>query len=155
MSFKNSRGMTLIELLIVLALVVSLAGMATAGFVNFFRDKNPRFFVKEMTSYVRYLQFKAIEEGKIHKLSVEPEDGTLRTYTQTKEMKFAPVHDSLSKRFEVKSAYELDIQDGKEIYFFPDGTITRNEIHVLSDDHKIASLSVRNRLGALKVELYV
>ncbi len=146
--------MTLIELLIVLALVISLAGMATVGFVHFSRGKDPQLFMKDMAAYVRYLQFKTIEEGTVHKLSVEPEEGTLRTYAQGAEKKFFQVKDSLSKRFEVKSTYKVEIENGQEIYFFPDGTVTRNEIRVFSGDDKIASLAVSNRLGTLKVEFY-
>ncbi len=149
---KNSRGMTLIELLLVLALVVSLAGMATVGFVNFMSGQDPKLFVKDMSSYVRYLQFKAIEEGKILKLNIERREGTVQVYAQDTQKKFVPIHDSLSKRFESEDRYKAEIENGQEIFFFPDGTVTRAQIRVFDRDRKIASLAVKNRLGGLKVE---
>lgn len=155
MKRNNSRGVTLVELLLVLVLILSLGGLATVNFMEFLRQRDPKLFVKDIGAYVRYLQFKSIEEGRVQKLSAGEERGTLQTFAQSEDKKFIPIKDSLSNRFQNQGRYRMEIENGSEIYFFPDGTVTRSEIRIFKGDHKIARLAVSNRLGSLKVEFYV
>lgn len=147
---QNVRGMTLIELLIVVALIVTFTGFIAVNFSPFFKSRTPEFVVKELASYMKYLQFKTIEEGKVYKLKIE-EDG-LAAFQQNEKHEFSRVQDSFSKYFGKKGNLTYSMKDGREIYFFPDGTVTQSAISVLENEQPIATLSVTNRIGNIKVE---
>ena len=104
---------------------------------------------------MRYLQFKTIEQGKIHKLKVETDSGAeiLKTYVQLGKNKFEPVEDSFAGRFQTKGAFTIRMEQGNEISFFPDGTVTRNNILIFSKNEPVATIEVQNRIGTLKAEL--
>ena len=50
--FKRPRGFTLIELVVVMAVLAIIAGMATPSFMDMIRDN--RILLKQITLLVRY-----------------------------------------------------------------------------------------------------
>ena len=149
----KKKGMTLIELVLVMALVVTLASLATVSFVRSYQARSFNHYVNEFASYLRYLQFKAIEEGIVLKLAPDPETETLRCYVKKKKSsEFSESSTSFSKRFESKGDFEVGIRKDREVYFYPDGTITLTKFVITNKKNdEEAVIEVKNRLGAFKV----
>ncbi len=151
---KISDAFTLIELIIVLAIVATLAGLATTGFVMSVQARSTDHFVKELTAYLRFIQFKAIEEGKIHKLIAEEPDGTLSVLAEDGTAgEFQPVESLFAKRFGNEKNFSVRFAQGKEIYFLPDGVVTRNKLMISDEQGERAAIEIKNRIGAFKVTI--
>lgn len=150
-------GVTLIELILVMALVVTLAGLTTVNFIRSYQSKSFNHFVNEFTSYLRYLQFKAIEEARIVKVAFDAESGLLTCYVkQKKSNEFEETKTPFSNRFQSADEFEIDIQKGDAVYFYPDGTITLNKFVITNTkNEEKATIEVRNRLGTFKVTFNV
>src|SRR3989338_10495168 len=104
-------GLTLIELLIVISLVVTLAGLATARFVRSYASRSADHFVKELAAYLRYVQFKAVEEGAVHKLAVDRETGVLASLVQEEKGKgFREITTPFSKRFAQARLFSISFE---------------------------------------------
>ena len=149
---RQVMGMTLIELLIVILLVMTLAGLATANFIQSYQARNVEHFAKDLAAYIRYVQFKAIEDGSIHQLKLDSESGLLETFAQEKkDIDFQKVTTPFSKRFQKQDQYTIRFRKGKEIYFYPDGNVTPNQLLLLENEQEKASVEIKNRIGAFKV----
>ena len=96
----KKSGVTLIELLMVIAIVVTLAGLVTVNFIRSYQAHNVKYFTNELAAYLRYVQFKAIEEGAVHKLTTDPESGGLESFAQYgKANEFQEITTPFSRRF--------------------------------------------------------
>ena len=155
MRTPKRRGFTLIELLIVISLIVTLTGLATTGFIQSYRARSVDHFTKELTAYLRYLQFKAIEEGAVHKLILDPETGSLTSFVQDSDgKKFRKISTSFSRRFEKSGIFSTLLDPTSGIYFFPDGNVTKSKLWVMSGSEKKAAVEIKNRIGAFQVTTY-
>lgn len=151
---ETSNGFTLIELITVLAIVAVLAGLTTTGFVMSVQARSTDHFVKELTGYLRFIQFKAIEEAKIHKLIIQEPGGTLTVLAESGAAReFQPVDNLFAKRFEREKHFSVRFHQGGEIYFFPDGVVSRNQLVISDETGERAAIEVKNRIGAFKVTI--
>lgn len=148
-------GFTLIELLVVIALVVVIAGFATVRFVQSFQARGLEQYVKELTSYIRYVQFRAIETGQIYELAAQKEGKGLDTYAQKEPGKFEEVKTPYTGRFKGEQRIDTKFRKGGEIYFFPDGTVTQDTIEITDSSGKTFSIEIKNKLGAFEVKEHV
>lgn len=149
---RNRSGVTLIELILVITLIATLASLATVNFMRSYRERNLQHFVRECASYLRYLQFKSIEEGKTHRLTAD-EQGRLLSFIQGKRPKdYDEITTPFSKRFSRADSFSIRFRRGNEIYFFPDGVLTPNELFVEVDHEPAASIQIKNRLGAFQIK---
>lgn len=150
----HTKGFSLIELLVVIAIIVALTGLATVGFVQSFQSRSIEHFVKGFVSYLRFVQFKSIEEGSIHKLVFSAEDGTVSAFVQEKPGgDFLPLKDLFSKQISWEKRYETRLAQGKELYFFPDGVIDRNKLSIMDQDKEIAVIEIKNRIGTFRITM--
>ena len=151
---SERSAFTIVELIVVLTIVATLAGLATTAFITSFEARSTDHFVKELTAYLRFVQSKAIEEGKTHKLVTEEPNGALSVLVQDEAAsEFHPLDNLFSKRFENEKRFSVHLAQGNEIYFFPDGMITRNKLMVSDEKGEHATIEIKNRVGAFKVIL--
>ncbi|MBI4357924.1 MAG: hypothetical protein HY584_01370 [Candidatus Omnitrophica bacterium] len=152
---SKTSGLTLIELVTVAALIVILAGLATTRFVESFQARRMDHFVKELVIFLRYVQFKTIEEGTIHKLEIESDSGGIRGFSQDeKPSKFREIRTPFFNRFRNPKPFSIGLDQGDEVYFFPDGRISSNMFLIKSDSQEQASIAVKNRLGVFEVAFH-
>ena len=149
---RKALGVTLIELTIVLALIVTLAGLATVSFMRSYEERNLEHVVKELVIYLRYLQFKAIEEGRVHKLKIDSEASSLVSYVQGEKYNdYEELVTPFARRFKKIDHFLVHLNEGSEIYFFPDGLLTTNELSITAENERGATIEIKNRLGAFQV----
>lgn len=146
--------MTLIELLIVLAIMIVFMGAASASFTNMLQHRNPELFMKDLAAYVRYLQYKSVETGKIGMLRPASGEGGLETYEQNSRREFKKISEAAARRFEAEKKFLFRWDQPGEIYFYPDGSVTRGRLSVFAGQDPVAVLVLQNRLGVQKVEMH-
>ena len=147
---KALRGFTLVELIMVVVLVVMLTSLATTRFVQSYQARTADYYVKELVFFLRYVQFKSIEEGVVHKLALDSDQ--LRVFVKENETNdFKEVSIPFLNQFEKQAQFTLEFREGNEIYFFPDGSVTPNQFMIMDGVDKKASIEIKNRLGAFQV----
>src|SRR3989338_1473387 len=107
------KGFTLIELIVVITLVAILSGIATVRFVGSFQGRSLVHFTNELVNFLRYIQFKTIEEGSVHKLEVDSEEGRLTSSAQAEEsVLFEEISTPFSSRFGNKLPFTIELEKG-------------------------------------------
>jgi prepilin-type N-terminal cleavage/methylation domain-containing protein len=148
----GQKGMSLIEVVIVASLIAIWAGLATAYFANQFRDRSEEHMIKDLKAGIRYLQFKAIEEGKTYQLKVSGSEAGIESYVQDPwDGTFKRVSHPFLARFEEQGQFRVKFQDGNDMYFFPNGVVTKNHLNVSDGDEKVATIEIQNRIGSMQV----
>lgn len=149
---KKNAGFTLIELMITVILVSILTGLATTRFVQSYRARSLDHFVQEFVYFLRYIQFKSIEEGEISKLALDPESSELKSYIKLSDQDyFKEIETPFLNQFQRHSRFHFQFKNQDEIYFFPDGSVTPNQFLIMEGIDEKASIHVKNRLGTFEV----
>jgi prepilin-type N-terminal cleavage/methylation domain-containing protein len=149
---RKSRGVTLIELVLVIALVLTLSTLATVNFIKSYQARDFRQFVSELASYLRFVQYKAIEDGLVLKVSIDSDSGRIESLAQgSKPKEFKSFTTPFSKRFESNNQFSVQLDKGRDIFFSPDGSMTINKITVSNERYR-AKIEIRNRLGAFRIK---
>ena len=152
---KSMKGFTFIELLVVVIVLAALTGLAVTQFRDSYESRSSTLIVKELTSYLRYLQFYAVEKNEVYKLEVNERTETLRAWSQESgSQAFREARTPFRKRFGDLAPFSLSLGTGKALYFFPDGSVTKNKLYLMRDSKKEATIEIRNRLGAFRVVMH-
>ena len=124
-SLKRARGVSLLEMLLVLALIAiasTLAAMALTGGLDGMRMRSS---AKEIAAQMRYTRALAISTGKPQRFAIDPEGHRW----QAPNRKPGRVADSLGVRF--TGAREAQARAGEGgILFFPDGASTGGRVQL-------------------------
>lgn len=170
----NSRGFTLIELILVMAMLVVIMAMAAPTLANFFRGRNLESEARRMLSLTRYGQNRAASEGIPMIFWIDPATGQygLRAHesylfddTNALEFQLATNLQASVELIPIPtnanpwnlSTPQLDSANSQrlpEIYFEPDGTIGESSIpHVRLQRHEQESLWIIQSLNRLHYEI--
>ncbi len=150
--FLSLTGFTLIELIVVIALVAVIAGLATVRFMQSFEARSTDQYVKELTSYLRYVQFRAIEEGQAYRLGVAEEGKGLTTSVADSSGKFAETRLPHARKLREDSRMDIRLKKGNGVFFFPDGTVTGNAFEISDSSGRLITVTIKNRLGIFEVK---
>jgi len=149
---KAELGMTFIELLVVMALVIAITGLVTVRFIGSSQAQTEKQWAKSSVMLLRYLQFKSIEEGLIHKIRLDELKQSLKVLVESEEPgEFEEIKTPYSNQWKKTDRYRIRFQKGKEIYFFPDGSMTRNQLMMMEGSHERAAIDIQNRIGSFQV----
>lgn len=132
----KSRGFTLLELVLVLAVLAIIAGMAAPTLRGFVHGRNVPDAAAQLVSLTRWAHTQAIAEGRVYRLNVDPaagkywettEDGTGVQKTGT----------SLGRTYQVaegvRSETDMPTDKGTQIiHFYPNGRTEPGTIRVIS-----------------------
>lgn len=146
----NKKAFTLIELLVVIALIAVITGFVSVRFIQSYGSRQQDGYIKEFVNYLRYVQFKAIEDGLVYKLVLDEDKKSIESLVET-EREFKSVNTPFSKKFSKSGNLSVQFKKGNEIYFFPDGTITKNTVTILDQMNELASVEIQNRVGSFKI----
>ncbi|MBI4372431.1 MAG: prepilin-type N-terminal cleavage/methylation domain-containing protein [Candidatus Omnitrophica bacterium] len=151
----GKNGFTMAELLIVLALVAMMSALVITRFSGSYEARRSEHILKDLTAYLRYLQFKSIEESATYQLDINEKSSAIRVQIKDEELKsFRDVKIPYGESFSDLHPYRLKLSKANEVYFFPDGSVTPNKINLLKGYKEQASVEITNRLGAFKINRY-
>ena len=149
---NKKEAFTLVELVLTVALLSILTGTATAVFIQSFRERSVDYAAKEVTFFLRYVQFKAIEEGRTHKLTFDSVSGEFKSFVeQPKPAGFQEILIPFANRFKNHGPFLFRLEQGNALYFFPDGSVTPNQLIISEENQEKASIGIKNRLGLFEV----
>lgn len=124
-SSKRARGVSLLEMLLVLALIAiagTLAAMALTGGLDGMRMRSS---AKEIAAQMRYTRALAISTGKPQRFAIDPAGHRW----QAPNRKPGRIAESLGVRF--TGAREAQVRAGEGgILFFPDGASTGGRVQL-------------------------
>lgn len=126
---RPARGFTLLETLLVVALLAIAAALAAAAVTGGFRGMELRSTAKEMASHLRFTRARAIATGQPQRFVVDPE---AHAWTAP-DGRDGEIPERLSVTF--TGAREVQPAEGQgAILFFPDGAATGGRITLALDD---------------------
>ena len=126
---RAARGFTLLELILVLALMALASGMAAAALSGGFDGMRLRSAAKEIAAQLRFTRAQAIATGEAQRFTIDP--GAHR-WTAPKQR-----DGELPKQLRVAflGAREVQPSAGEgAIVFFPDGASTGGRVQLQLDD---------------------
>ena len=149
---RFSRGFTLVEQLIVLALIVVVLGFGGIRMMEVYRQNNYDLVIKELTTALRFFQIRSIEEGRIYEISVSQDKRSLQVKRESDDSKeLAPSHFSWLSGIQVGRVFTLELRRGNQLLFFPDGSTSRNQLVLAKESGERATLELKNRVGTVEV----
>ncbi|MBI4388010.1 MAG: hypothetical protein HY582_03090 [Candidatus Omnitrophica bacterium] len=154
--FGNQRsarfGFTLIEQLIVLTLIVAILGFGGVRMMKVYRENNYDLVIKELTTVLRFVQMKAIEDGRIYEISVSENKKKFQMKRETDDGKeLEPFRSSWLNGIQVGRAFTLELNRGNQLLFFPDGSTSRNSLALVKEAGERATIELKNRIGRVEV----
>jgi len=119
------RGFTLIEMLVVLAIIAAVSLLAAAAVTNGFTGARLRSDAKEIAAQLRYTRAQAISTGRPQQFFIDPSAHTWRA-PNTRDGK-------VSKQFGIVFTGAREVQPTQgvgSIMFFPDGASTGGRVQL-------------------------
>jgi len=153
---KNRRpGFTLLELVLVAAILIIVSALAVPRFRKTFDFLQLQNFASDTVSFARYAQAKAITDGKIYKLVFDTEKKLLKIESQAKaedgdggEEKWYTEKNKLMPDY-----VEVQLEEGKgDVKFYPDGTADKATIKVFVPSGKSYNIFIEPATGYVKFE---
>lgn len=146
------KGFTLVEQLIVLAIIAAVLGFGGVRMMKVYRENSFDLAVKDLTTVLRFLQVKAISEGKIYELSIaESEKKVIVKREMEEEEELKVVRSSWLNAIQVGRSMKLRLEPGPSLFFYPDGSTSKSKLRITGEHGKESVLELTNRLGAIGV----
>jgi len=150
--FSNGAGFTLIELIVILVLIVSLASFGGVRMMNTYRQHSLDQMVSDIQTMIRYLQVKAIAQGVIYQLSIsEDQKSFVLKRLKAGERQFEEVRLALVRRIRAGKLFTLQLQRNGQLLFYPDGSTSKNKLKILRGMESRSTIELTNRIGSIKV----
>ena len=136
---KNAcrRAFTLIELILVMAILVIVIGVALPSLKNFFRGRNIESESRRLLELTRYGQSRAVSEGVPMVLWINARDGT---YGLNEQAGYTD-GDTRAVSYNVDKDLSISVVQGKmkkvirgaypSIYFLPEGVVGANSLEAV------------------------
>lgn len=127
------RGVTFIELLIVIAIIGIIAGITLPNFKKTYSNFELDSFVKDISYLVRYLQSNSISSSRICRMDIEQINERLqfKGLAQGEFGEFDTIKGRHSKGYESPAGitiFSIEPAERSSIFFYPDGTLDKTDI---------------------------
>ena len=150
---KNLKGFTLIEQLIVMAIIVSLVGLSVVGVAKTYRENNIKNVTENLQTVFRFLQVKSIEEGKVYELSFSEDGKSIRVKRKVLGKEdLEVVRSSWIGSIQAGHALKFQFERSGNLQFYPDGLTSKNPLLVVKENGERVTLLMKNRIGTVEVK---
>jgi len=122
---RKARGVSLLEMLLVVALLAAVSVLAASAMTGGFAGMQLRSQAKQITAQLRYTRTQAIATGKSQRFTVDPQ---AHTWTAPNDR-----HGDIPEKLHVRfiGAREVQPRQGEgAIVFFPDGASTGGRVQL-------------------------
>ena len=149
----NRGALTFLELLIVLAIIGVLAGVAIPQLRNTLDNFEVEGFTKDIYYLMRYIQATAISRQKIYCLNISP-DNRQFWVTVKGEVDFIPLAGRYGRKYNCPEGVNITLEpaDKTTVFFYPDGSIDKLAITLSSKKMRKISIISQGSAGALKIQ---
>lgn len=147
---KVGSGFTLVEQLLVLALIAAVLAFGGVRMMKIFRSNSLELSAKNLQTVLRYLQIKSIEEGAVYELSLAENSRAITVKRQSDAGDFIPVKSSWLKGVEVGETLTLEFERDRRLLFFPDGSCSKNRLVIREVSGERRILEMKNRIGTVE-----
>jgi prepilin-type N-terminal cleavage/methylation domain-containing protein len=135
----NRRAFTLLELILVMAIIAIVVGMAIPRLLGFAKGRQTSQCADQIVALTRYARTQAITKGVPYRMNLDPANGTYWLTVQQDDGFFGQSGNSFGSQFRAPDGTRLNWnapvqQDGQYIQFQPNGRADPAEIQVLSSD---------------------
>ena len=144
-SARRARGVSLIEIVIVIALVAAMSLLAAAAMGGGFKGMQLRSSAKEIAAQLRFTRTRAIATGQTQRFVIDPQ---LHTWSAAGERR-GEIPASLRVAF-TGARHEQSARDEGAILFFSDGASTGGRVR-LSRETAAWNVDVAWLTGEVKV----
>ena len=146
------RGFTLVEQLIVIALLVAVVGFGGIRMLQVYQQNNSEHATKDLIAVLRFLQMKSIEEGRVYELSVSENTKQIVVKRKAKdERDFKPVRSSWIQAIRVGKSLSLELDRAANILFYPDGSTSKGRLILTNETGERSIFALKNRIGTVEV----
>ncbi|MGD0335823.1 MAG: prepilin-type N-terminal cleavage/methylation domain-containing protein [Candidatus Omnitrophota bacterium] len=156
-AIKWRRGITFIELLIVIVIIGVLSTVSIPRFRNTFSSLELENFTKEIYYLSRYLQSSAISQEKIFYLGLnrDEEKAQFQAYYVTQESTLEKIKGRFSGVYETPrgiSISSITPEETQGVYFYPDSSADNAIICFQNSNQQKFCLSIKGATIAIKKE---
>jgi len=149
---KKIRGFTLVEQLVVLTLIVVLVGFGAVRMVQTNRHNELEHATRSTEAILRFLQMKALQDGRVYQLLVHENKRQLILKRQIQDRsEFETVKSSMIRSFKISEPLLIEGERGKEFLFYPDGSTSKNRLIIRDDANLRILFRLKNRIGTVEV----
>lgn len=132
MSFRNSRGFTIIELIVVLIIMVSMTALVGPNVFRGLSGIQLKSATRDIASALRFSRSEAIVTATESELVLNVEKNVYRVSSREKIYR---IPDSIQLKL-VTAESEINDEGEGIIRFFPDGSSTGGRVTLVVDDRK-------------------
>ena len=140
---KSTRGFTLVELMITLALLAIVATIAVPNFVQFIRNNQVQAKADELKTFLQYARGQAVATRKSYVLT-----------TGVDTWSIGPVGGAADRTLELNSAQAAALSSIAKVTFMPNGSVSgAAEITVCRDKEASSGYFIEiQRSGVIKMQ---
>ncbi|MFA5059229.1 MAG: GspH/FimT family pseudopilin [Candidatus Omnitrophota bacterium] len=151
---KTSLGFTLVEILLVVALIAILAGLSLPRFSKTYAHFQLQTTAGQITDLMRYAQGRAITKKRTLKLEFDPSYKKYRLSEEKRSpwqddeevQEFEEIPGRFGREFLVAENISVEYED-PDIRFYPDGKIDPARIYVCEKNENCLTVSTQEQYG--------
>lgn len=152
MTKRQPVGFTLIEVLVVLTLIVAVVGFGGVRMMQMQQGNQWEHALQDLTTALRYLQLKAIEDGRIYELTInETGRGLSVGKADPSGRHFESVQSGLLRSVRLGQSLGLILERPNGLLFFPDGSTSKNRLILSKTSGERSAIEIKNRIGTVQV----
>lgn len=144
---SDKRGFTLLELIVVIAIISVTLGLLMPVFRKTFSDIQLNTCVQDMVSLIRYAQERAIVENTTLRFNLDTKEGSywLTKKEQDKDT-FSGLSEKLGRKHTIASGLQIETKEST-IDFYSDGELSPAQIRIRNQNNKALTISLKPNVG--------
>lgn len=140
----DRRGTTLLELIVVMAIICTLLAMAAPSLRGFFASRRTHNAAAQMLAVMKTCRSRAISEGRLYRFNLDAHEGVF-WMTVREEGVFHELQSEFGRRFHLPEGTKANWEDAaagspEHVQFYPDGAADRRRIRLTGREGEVVEL---------------
>lgn len=150
---KRNSGFTLIEQLIVIAIIVSLLGFGAIQMTQVYKQNSVETATNNLKTVLQFLQMKSIEDGLVYELALSEDGKKIQVKREVHGKKdFELFRSSWITAVQMGHSIQLAFERSGDLFFYPDGMTSKNRLFLVKEGGARVSLALKNRIGTIEIK---
>jgi prepilin-type N-terminal cleavage/methylation domain-containing protein len=149
--YFTRQGFTLIELMLVSAIILALVGVSMPVFKKTYEDLIFTSYVKDMSYAINFCRERAVFERRQYRLLIDNEKNAYNILTKDEDdAGFIQAHNARGSVFKVPNGVQVK-SDRQTIDFLPDGTMDSATIYITDKEDRIQGIRLDGNSGSVSI----